>query len=104
PFESISLKALQENIDLNLIGGAILPCQVIGPRMCARKHGSIINIASVSAHHPLSKVVTYSASKAAVINLTEFLGREWAPHGVRVNSLTPGFFPAEQNKKLLFND
>jgi NAD(P)-dependent dehydrogenase (short-subunit alcohol dehydrogenase family) len=49
-------------------------------------------------------VVTYSAAKAAVLNLTLFLAREWAPKGVRVNSLTPGFFPAEQNRKLLFND
>ena len=49
-------------------------------------------------------MVSYSAAKAAVLNLTQFLAREWATHGVRVNSLTPGFFPAEQNRKLLFND
>src|SRR5205807_10124234 len=47
---------------------------------------------------------TYSAAKAAVVSLTQFLGREWAPSGVRVNSITPGFFPAEQNRKLLFNE
>src|SRR5207248_5156886 len=62
------------------------------------------NIASVSAHVPLSRVVSYSAAKAAVLNLTLFLAREWAAKGVRVNSITPGFFPAEQNRKLLFND
>jgi NAD(P)-dependent dehydrogenase (short-subunit alcohol dehydrogenase family) len=72
--------------------------------MVERKRGSIINIASVSAHLPLSRVVTYSAAKAAVLNLTQFLSREWAPYGVRVNSITPGFFPAEQNRRLLFND
>jgi NAD(P)-dependent dehydrogenase (short-subunit alcohol dehydrogenase family) len=72
--------------------------------MLARGKGSIINIASVSAHLPLSRVVTYSASKAAVLSLTQFLAREWAAKGVRVNSITPGFFPAEQNRKLLFND
>ena len=72
--------------------------------MAKRGQGSIINIASVSAHLPLSRVVTYSAAKAAVLNLTQFLAREWAGKGVRVNSLTPGFFPAEQNRKLLFND
>src|SRR5262249_12951156 len=66
--------------------------------------GSIINIASVSAHLPLSRVATYSAAKAAVLNLTFFLAREWASKGVRVNSITPGFFPAEQNRRLLFND
>jgi NAD(P)-dependent dehydrogenase (short-subunit alcohol dehydrogenase family) len=48
--------------------------------------------------------VAYSAAKAAVLNLTLFLAREWAPNGVRANSITPGFFPAEQNRKLLFND
>jgi NAD(P)-dependent dehydrogenase (short-subunit alcohol dehydrogenase family) len=47
--------------------------------------------------------VAYSAAKAAVLNLTQFLSREWAPHHVRVNSITPGFFPAEQNRALLFN-
>jgi NAD(P)-dependent dehydrogenase (short-subunit alcohol dehydrogenase family) len=72
--------------------------------MVARGRGSIINIASVSAHIPLTRVVTYSAAKAAVLNLTLFLAREWAPKGVRVNSITPGFFPAEQNRKLLYND
>jgi NAD(P)-dependent dehydrogenase (short-subunit alcohol dehydrogenase family) len=72
--------------------------------MVERKRGSIINIASVSAHLPLSRVVAYSAAKAAVLNLTQFLAREWAPHGVRVNSITPGFFPAEQNRRLLFNE
>ncbi|MEI8309692.1 MAG: SDR family oxidoreductase [Verrucomicrobiota bacterium] len=102
-FENIAAADWTANFDLNLIGGALLPCQVFGPTMVSAKKGSIINIASVSAHLPLSRVVAYSAAKAAVLNLTQFLAREWAPHGVRVNSLTPGFFPAEQNRKLLFN-
>jgi len=102
-FEDIPLAAWRENFDLNLVGGVLLPCQVFGRGMCARKKGSVINIASVSAHIPLSRVVAYSASKAAVLSLTQFLAREWAPHGVRVNSLTPGFFPAEQNRTLLFH-
>ena len=72
--------------------------------MCQRGKGSIINIASVTAHLPLSRVVTYSSSKAAVLNLSLFLAREWATKGVRVNTITPGFFPAEQNRKLLFKD
>lgn len=103
-FDQIALADWQANFDLNLVGGVFLPCQVFGPGMLARGKGSIINIASVSAHLPLSRVVTYSASKAAVLSLTQFLAREWAPKGVRVNSITPGFFPAEQNRKLLFND
>ncbi|MDQ3624394.1 MAG: SDR family NAD(P)-dependent oxidoreductase, partial [Verrucomicrobiota bacterium] len=103
-FEAIDVNDWRANFELNLVGGALLPCQEFGPAMGARKKGSIINIASVSAHLPLSRVVAYSASKAAVLNLTQFLAREWAPKSVRVNSITPGFFPAEQNRKLLFTD
>ncbi len=104
PFEKITLEAWQANFDMNLVGGVFLPCQEFGPAMCQRGKGSIINIASVTAHLPLSRVVTYSSSKAAVLNLSQFLAREWATKGVRVNTITPGFFPAEQNRKLLFKD
>src|SRR5262245_24538225 len=104
PFEKIALEDWHANFDLNLVGGVLLPCQEFGPAMAKRGRGSIINIASVSAHLPLSRVATYSAAKAAVLNLSLFLAREWAPRGVRVNTITPGFFPAEQNRKLLFND
>jgi len=102
--EDIQLDDWRWNFDLNLVGGVLLPCQVFAPDMIKNGKGSIINIASISAHIPLSRVVAYSASKAAVISLTKFLAREWAKTGVRVNSITPGFFPAEQNKKLLFNE
>jgi NAD(P)-dependent dehydrogenase (short-subunit alcohol dehydrogenase family) len=104
PFEKISLEAWRENFDLNLVGGVFLPCQEFGPAMIARGNGSIVNIASVSAHLPLSRVAAYSASKAALLNLTKFLAREWAPSGVRVNSITPGFFLGEQNRRLLVNE
>jgi NAD(P)-dependent dehydrogenase (short-subunit alcohol dehydrogenase family) len=103
-FESIALEDWRANFDMNLVGGVLLPCQEFGPGMCQRGKGSIINIASVSAHLPLSRVVAYSASKAAVLSLSQFLSREWAKTGVRVNTLTPGFVPAEQNRKLLFNE
>jgi NAD(P)-dependent dehydrogenase (short-subunit alcohol dehydrogenase family) len=104
PFQNIPLEAWQANFDLNLAGGVFLPCQEFGPAMCQRRKGSIINLTSVSAHLPLSRVVTYSAAKAAVLNLSQFLAREWAGQGVRVNTITPGFFPAEQNRKLLFQE
>lgn len=103
PFSRIDAGDWVANFDLNLVGGALIPCQVIGQAMVDAGRGSIINVASASAHIPLSRVVAYSAAKAAVLNLTQFLAREWAPAGVRVNSLTPGFFPAEQNLRLLFN-
>jgi len=102
--ESIALEDWRANFDLNLVGGVLLPCQEFGPAMGERGRGSIINIASIASHIPLSRVVAYSASKAAVLSLSQFLAREWALKGVRVNTLTPGFFPAEQNRKLLFND
>jgi NAD(P)-dependent dehydrogenase (short-subunit alcohol dehydrogenase family) len=102
-FENIPAANWASVFDLNLVGGVVLPCQEFGPGMAQRGRGSIINIASVSAHLPLSRVVAYSAAKAAVLNLTQFLAREWARNGVRVNSITPGFFPAEQNRALLFN-
>ena len=65
------------------------------------KGGSIINVGSMSGIIPLSRVFTYSATKAAVHNLSKNLAREWAPLNIRVNTLVPGFFPAEQNKKVL---
>ena len=104
PFENISEADWAKSFDMNLVGGALLPCQIFGSAMANKGSGSIINIASVSAHLPLSRVVAYSSAKAAVLNLSQFLSREWAQKGVRVNTITPGFFPAEQNKKLLFND
>jgi NAD(P)-dependent dehydrogenase (short-subunit alcohol dehydrogenase family) len=63
--------------------------------------GAILNIGSVTSHLPLSLVFAYSASKAGVLNLTKNMAQDLASHGVRVNAICPGFFPAEQNRKLL---
>ena len=79
----------------------MVSCQIFGARMLASGCGSIINLGSMSGLIPLSRVFTYSATKAAVHNLSKNLAREWATHGVRVNTLVPGFFPAEQNRKVL---
>ncbi|RLS80043.1 MAG: SDR family oxidoreductase [Planctomycetota bacterium] len=78
-----------------------LGCQIFGGHMAAHGGGAILNIGSVSADKPLSKVFAYSAAKAAVVNYTKNVARELAPKGVRVNVLCPGFFPAEQNRKIL---
>ncbi len=102
--EDIALADWSDAFDLNMVGGALLPCQVFGRLMIERGTGSIVNIASIAGHIPLSRVVAYSAAKAAVVNFTQFLAREWASNGVRVNSITPGFFPAEQNRSLLFGE
>ncbi len=103
-FCQMPTEAWQGVFDLNLVGGALLPCQVMGQTMLAAGRGSIINIASMAGTIPLSRVVAYSAAKAAVINLTKFLAREWATQGIRVNAISPGFFPAEQNRALLFRE
>jgi len=79
-----------------------LACQVFGRHFLDAGHpASIINLGSMSGLNPLSRVFTYSMSKAAVHNLSRNLAREWAPHGIRVNTLVPGFFPAEQNRQVL---
>jgi len=90
-------------LDINL--GAILrSCQIFGKHMLEQGGGSIINVGSISGLGPLSRVFTYSASKAAVHNLSKNLAREWAEQEVRVNTIVPGFFPAEQNRKVLTED
>jgi NAD(P)-dependent dehydrogenase (short-subunit alcohol dehydrogenase family) len=89
-------KVLDTNLKSTHIG-----CQVFGAHMAAIGGGAILNIGSVSADKPLSRVFIYSASKAAVVNYTKNVARELAPQGVRVNVLCPGFFPAEQNRKIL---
>jgi NAD(P)-dependent dehydrogenase (short-subunit alcohol dehydrogenase family) len=100
PFFDIPADEFDRIINVNL-KGLLFACQVFGKYMVSRKSGSIINIGSASGLNPLSKVFTYSASKASVHNLSKNLAREWATRGVRVNILVPGFFPAEQNRKVL---
>ncbi|NNE94196.1 MAG: SDR family oxidoreductase [Verrucomicrobiales bacterium] len=91
-------------IDINL-GSILRSCQIFGKQMLEQgSGGSIINLGSISGLGPLSRVFTYSASKAAVHNLSKNLAREWAEQKIRVNTLVPGFFPAEQNRKVLTED
>jgi NAD(P)-dependent dehydrogenase (short-subunit alcohol dehydrogenase family) len=100
PFFDITEEEFEKIITVNL-KGLLLACQVFGRHMVENGSGSIINIGSASGLNPLSRVFTYSASKAAVHNISKNLAREWATQGVRVNILVPGFFPAEQNRKIL---
>lgn len=100
PFFEIEEEEFERIVSVNL-KGLMLACQVFGRQMVDQKSGSIINLGSASGLTPLSRVFTYSATKAAVHNLSKNLAREWAASGVRVNVLVPGFFPAEQNRKVL---
>ena len=101
PFFEITEEEWQRILDVNL-KSVFLACQVFGKAMVeSGRGGSIINISSASSGPPLSKVFTYSVTKGGVNQITQFLAREWATKGVRVNAILPGFFPAEQNRKLL---
>ncbi len=101
PYSEITDEEWSLVIDGNLTA-THLGCQAFAPKMAAQEGGgSILNVGSVTSALPLSRVFAYSASKAAVVNLTQNLGREYATQGVRVNVLCPGFFPAEQNRRIL---
>jgi NAD(P)-dependent dehydrogenase (short-subunit alcohol dehydrogenase family) len=101
PFFEITEEEWDRILSVNL-KSMFLACQIFGQEMVDRgEGGSIINISSASSGPPLSRVFTYSITKAGVNNLTQFLAREWATKSVRVNAIAPGFFPAEQNRKLL---
>jgi NAD(P)-dependent dehydrogenase (short-subunit alcohol dehydrogenase family) len=99
-FFEITEEEWEKIIRVNL-KGVFLACQIFGKQMIRQKSGSIINISSASSGPPLSRVFTYAVSKAGLNNLTQNLAREWGTLGVRVNAIAPGFFPAEQNRKLL---
>jgi NAD(P)-dependent dehydrogenase (short-subunit alcohol dehydrogenase family) len=101
PFREISEEEFDRIVRVNL-KGVFLGCQVLGGYLVDRgEGGSVINIGSESGLVPLSRVFTYSATKAAVHNLSRNLAREWGPKRVRVNTLVPGFFPSELTRKVL---
>ncbi len=105
PFLEIPEEEYDRIMTVN-VKSVFLACQVFGRYFVDRAQNggggaSIINIGSMAGLTPLSRVFTYSVSKAAVHNLSKNLAREWAPLGIRVNILVPGFFPAEQNRKIL---
>jgi NAD(P)-dependent dehydrogenase (short-subunit alcohol dehydrogenase family) len=101
PFFDIDLQEWHRLLDANLTS-AFLACQVFGRAMVDRgAGGSIVNISSASSGPPLSRVLTYSIAKAGINNLTQYLALELAPNRIRVNAIAPGFFPAEQNRKIL---
>ena len=105
-FFDLPLDALRHVGDLNLLG-TILPCQVFGRGMAERGEGIILNISSMNAFRPLTRIPAYSAAKAAVTNFTQWLAvhmaQNYSPR-IRVNAIAPGFFIGEQNRRLLQNE
>ena len=97
-FFEIDINTFKKILEVNLVG-TLLGCLVIGELMVDKGSGSIINISSTSSDPPLSKAFAYSASKAAVTNITKNIAREFGKTGVRVNAIRPGFFPTEWNMK-----
>jgi NAD(P)-dependent dehydrogenase (short-subunit alcohol dehydrogenase family) len=101
-FLDTDIALFEEVLRLNLVAGFMVPTKVFCRHWVEKKsRGSIINMASMSSYVPLSGVWAYDAAKAAVLNLTMAAAKEFAPHGIRVNAIAPGFFLGKQNKALL---
>jgi NAD(P)-dependent dehydrogenase (short-subunit alcohol dehydrogenase family) len=103
PFFDIRRPEWDEILNVQLIGVAET-CRIFGTEMVDRGDGNIINISSASSNPPLSKAFVYSSAKAAVLNLTKNLAREWGTSGVRVNAIRPGFFPTAWNLENFIDD
>ena len=104
-FVDIDVQTFEEIVTMNLLGGLVIPLQVCARAwIAANQHANVINLASMTSYKPLSGVWAYNAAKSAVMNLTEGAAREFAPHGIRVNAIAPGFFLGHQNRALLVAD
>ena len=101
-FFDLDTSGIQFVFNLNILG-TILPTQEFAKDMALAQKGEILNISSMNAFRPLTKIPAYSAAKAGVSNLTEWLAVYFAKSGIRVNAIAPGFFSSAQNKALLWN-
>ncbi len=102
-FYDLELEGIQFVFNLNLLG-TLLPSQVFTRSMAERKSGVVINISSMNAFTPLTKIPAYSGAKAAVSNFTQWLAVHMSKVGIRVNAIAPGFFDTNQNHHLLFSE
>ena len=101
-FFDVATENIQTELDLNL-RGTWMPSKILTPLMLGQEGACVINISSMSAFGPLTKIPGYSAAKAGVSNYTQWLATYLARSGVRVNAIAPGFFRTEQNRALQFN-
>jgi NAD(P)-dependent dehydrogenase (short-subunit alcohol dehydrogenase family) len=100
-----SIEQFKEILDLNLVAGLMIPTKVVCKHWISRGvKGCVINLASMGSYVPLSGVWAYNAAKAGVLNLTMGCAKEFAPHGIRVNAIAPGFFLGKQNRALLVDE
>ncbi len=102
-FFDLDPTAFEKVMGLNLTG-TFMPTQAIARDMVTRQRGVVLNITSMNAYRPLTKIPAYSAAKAGVSNLTQWLAVHFAKSGIRVNAIAPGFFSTAQNKALLWNE
>lgn len=102
-FFEIPESHFRDTLDLNLMG-TVLPTQILGELILKRDQGAILNISSMNAYRPLTKIPAYSAGKCAVSNFTQWLAVHLAQTNVRVNAIAPGFFLTEQLKFLAFDE
>ncbi len=105
PFVDTDIAKFEEILRLNLVAGLMVPTKVVCRRWIGRgAKGAVINLASMGSYVPLSGVWAYDAAKAGVLNLTMAAAKEFAPHGIRVNAIAPGFFIGKQNRALLIDE
>jgi len=105
-FFDLSEEGIRAVFDVNILG-TLFPCQVMGAYMAQRQHGVILNISSMNAFRPLTRIPAYSAAKAGVSNFTQWLAvhmaQEYSPN-IRVNAIAPGFFISAQNRSMLIDE